>query len=99
MIRAWRQLSLSPLWKPAGPYRAAGFPTQRAMANLKKDVNELVKAAGQQGWKVVETKRVWKLYDPSGEHLETVHKTPSAPATIRHAVARMRRYGFKWKGR
>lgn len=69
------------------------------MANPHKEVKKLVKEAEEQGWRVKETTNGYLLYDPSGQHLETLHKTPRDPKGLRHSAARMRRYGFKWKGR
>ena len=66
--------------------------------SLKKDVKEIVRAADKQGWKVKTKRKGYMLYDPSGRHMEMLHKTPSDPRGLRNAVARMRRYGFRWKG-
>lgn len=69
------------------------------MANVQKEVWELVKAAKKQGWRVKETKSGYFLFDPSGQHKELLHKTPSDPRGLRDSLSRMRRFGFKWKGR
>jgi hypothetical protein len=69
------------------------------MANPQKEVRELVKAAKKQGWRVKETKKGYLLYDPSGRHKELVHQTPSDPRGLRDSLSRMRRFGFKWRGR
>ena len=69
------------------------------MPNPQKEVKEMVAAAREQGWEVKEKKMGWALYDPSGEHMEMLHKTPSDPRGLRHSASRMRRYGFEWKGR
>jgi hypothetical protein len=69
------------------------------MAKLTKEVQKVVRAAEKQGWRVRETKKGWMLYAPDGQHMETLHKTPSDWRSIRNTVARMRRHGFKWEGR
>jgi hypothetical protein len=69
------------------------------MPNPQKEVLEVVAEARKQGWGVKEKKKGWALLDPSGDHLEILHKTPSDPKGLRHSVSRMRKYGFKWKGR
>lgn len=69
------------------------------MADLKKEVNEIVKEARKQGWRVKETKKGYLLLDPTGDHAETLHKTPRDQRGVRNSVSRMRRYGFHWKGR
>jgi hypothetical protein len=69
------------------------------MANRQKEVWELVKAAKKQGWRVKETKKGYLLFDPSGRHKELLHKTPSDPRGLRDSLSRMRRFGFKWRGR
>jgi hypothetical protein len=69
------------------------------MANPQKEVRELVKAAKQQGWRVKQTKKGYLLLDPSGQHKEQVHMTPSDPRGLCNSLSRMRRFGFKWKGR
>jgi hypothetical protein len=69
------------------------------MANRQKEVWELVKAAKKQGWRVKETKKGYLLLDPSGQHKEQVHMTPSDPRGLCDSLSRMRRFGFKWKGR
>jgi hypothetical protein len=68
------------------------------MANPQKEVREVVRAAQRQGWRVVEKKKGWALYDPSGEHMEMLHKTPSDRRGLMNSVARMKRYGFERKG-
>lgn len=70
----------------------------RQMANLKKEVKEIVKAAKSQGWRVEDRTKGYALYDPNGEHMEILHKTPSAPAGLKKSISRMRRHGFEWKG-
>lgn len=69
------------------------------MASLQKEVKELVRAAKRQRWRVKETKKGYLLFDPSGRHKELLHKTPSEPRGLRDSLSRMRRFGFKWKGR
>jgi hypothetical protein len=69
------------------------------MANPQKEVRELVKAAKKQGWRVKQTKKGYLLLDPSGQHKEQVHMTPSDPRGLCDSLSRMRRFGFQWKGR
>jgi hypothetical protein len=69
------------------------------VANLQKEVRELVKVAKKQGWRVKQTKKGYLLHDPSGLHKETLHKTPSDPRGLRDSLSRMRRFGFEWRGK
>lgn len=69
------------------------------MSSLQKEVRDLVKAAKKQGWRAKETKKGYLLLDPSGQHKELLHKTPSEPRGLRDSLSRMRRFGFKWRGR
>ena len=67
--------------------------------SLRKDLKEILREAEGQGWRVEEGSKNHKLYSPDGEGLVIVAKTPSDPRGLKNAVARMRRYGFQWKGR
>jgi hypothetical protein len=66
----------------------------------RKELKELLAAAREQGWRV---KRLpsghFMLYAPDGVNKVTVGGTPSDRRAITITVARMRRYGFRWRGR
>jgi hypothetical protein len=68
------------------------------VSSLQREVRDLVKAAKKQGWRVKE-KKGYLLFDPSGHHKELLHKTPSEPRGLSDSLSRMRRFGFKWRGR
>lgn len=66
----------------------------------RKEVKELLAAARAQGWRVEPTRSGhYLLYAPSGDGIVTVGGTPGDRKALAHSVARMRRYGFQWKGR
>jgi hypothetical protein len=71
------------------------------MATNRKDVQEILDAVKQQGWRVEPSADGYKLYAPSGSGIVLIHKTPSARNWQRKAVGQIRRYdpAFKWKGR
>lgn len=71
----------------------------QVVGSLSREVRNIVREAEQQGWRVKITTKGWMLLDPSGEHSETLHKTPSDRRGLHNSISRMRRYGFKWKGR
>lgn len=73
--------------------------TWSCVASRQKEVKELIRAARKQGWRVRKTTKGYLLQDPTGRHMEMVHKTPGDWRSLRHSLSRMRRYGFKWKGR
>jgi hypothetical protein len=64
----------------------------------RKEIKELLAEAERQGWRVKEGKH-YQLLSPDGKGIVTCPKTPSSSRTIPNVVARMRRYGFVWKGR
>ncbi len=69
--------------------------------SLKKDLHAVLREAENQGWRV-ELRRGghYKLYPPGGRGIPiTTGSTPSDRRALRNRIARMRRYGFVWKGR
>jgi hypothetical protein len=71
------------------------------MAKLRQDVQEVLDAVKDQGWRVEPSSDGFKLFAPSGTGIVVIHKTPSARHWQRKAVGQIRRYDsdFKWKGR
>jgi hypothetical protein len=71
------------------------------MPTNRKDVQEILDAAADQGWRVDVSSKGYKLYAPSGSGIVLIHKTPSARNWQRKAVSQMKKYdaNFKWKGR
>lgn len=66
----------------------------------RKDVKKLLSAAQAQGWRVELGKRGHlKLYAPDGVGIVTMSGTPSDSRAMNNTIARMRQYGFEWKGR
>jgi hypothetical protein len=66
----------------------------------RKELNELLHEARAQGWRVERTASGhYKLYSPTGHGIVVVGGTPSDRRALAKNVARMRRYGFEWKGR
>jgi hypothetical protein len=67
--------------------------------SARKEVKELLAAARAQGWGVELRKSGhYFLYSPSGDGIVTLAATPGDRRAVVKTVARMRRYGFKWKG-
>jgi hypothetical protein len=70
------------------------------VASAKKELKEIVKAAGEQGWRVKTTKRQHLLFlAPDGINKVTAGGTPSDHRALDNLLSDLRRYGFKWKGR
>lgn len=70
------------------------------MANAKKELKEIVKAAEKQGWQVKTTKKGHKMfYAPDGVNKVLAGGTPSDHRALQNLLADLRRYGFEWKGR
>jgi predicted RNA binding protein YcfA (HicA-like mRNA interferase family) len=66
----------------------------------RKELKEMLAAARAQGWRVEQRRSGhYLLYAPDGVHIVTVAGTPSDRRAIEITAARMRRYGFRWKGR
>lgn len=68
-------------------------------SSVQKELKELLKAAEEQGCRVVPTTDGWQILCPDRETIVTVHKTPGRNA-IRHHVRDLRKadFGFRWKG-
>ena len=68
--------------------------------SLKKELREILREARRQGWRVEQTRSGhYMLYAPKGRGIVTAAGTPSSAASIRNTLAKMRSYGFRWKGR
>ncbi len=65
----------------------------------RKEARELVREAERQGWRVEPIGDGYQLYAPDGETIVTIHVTESDVRALRNTIARMRRVGFRWKGR
>lgn len=44
-----------------------------------KELESLLREAEDKGWRVSRGKRYYRLYCPCGEHMKTMHLTPSDP--------------------
>jgi hypothetical protein len=67
---------------------------------VKKDLKRILAEAERQGWRVeLQRGGHYKLYPPNGKGMVSTGSTPSAPSALPNLIARMRRRGFKWKGR
>lgn len=70
------------------------------MASAKKELKEIRKAAEKQGWRVKDLKSGHLMFlAPDGINKVTVAGTPSDHHALGNELSRLRRYGFKWKGR
>jgi len=70
------------------------------VAAAKKELKEIAREAERQGWRVGKTKKGHpQFFAPDGENIITAAGTPSDHRSIDNLIARLRRYGFKWKGR
>jgi hypothetical protein len=70
------------------------------VAAAKKELKEITREAERQGWRVGKTKKGHlKFFAPDGESIVTTGGTPSDHRSIDNLIARLRRYGFQWKGR
>lgn len=68
-------------------------------AGAKRQLRGLLKEAEKQGWRVEATADGYQLYAPDRANIVTVHLTESDRRAFRNTIARMRRYGFEWKGK
>lgn len=68
--------------------------------STRGDLRKIIREAERQGWRV-ETTRGGHLsfYAPDGENIVTTGSTPSDRRSLDNHIARMRKYGFSWKGR
>lgn len=70
------------------------------MASSKKELKEVAKAAEEQGWRVEETKKGHRMfYAPDGINKVLAPGTPGGGRGIQNLIAKLRSYGFVWKGR
>lgn len=44
-----------------------------------KDLESILQLAEGQGWRVIRKRKYYKAYCPCGDHLKTIHMTPSNP--------------------
>jgi len=66
----------------------------------RKDIEQVVRAARRQGWRVEKTRNGhWKLYAPNGRDIVVAAGTPRGRSSVDDTIAKLRRYGFVWKGR
>lgn len=64
-----------------------------------KDFKKVIKAAEQQGWRCERTRNGhWRLYAPDGKNIVHAAGTPSDRRGLDNTIAKMRQYGFVWKG-
>lgn len=66
---------------------------------MPKEYKKLIKEAERQGWRCEYTKDGCQLYAPDGANIVTIHFTETDAHAVRNTIARMRCFGFKWKGR
>jgi predicted RNA binding protein YcfA (HicA-like mRNA interferase family) len=70
------------------------------MASVQKELKEIVREAENQGWTVKVTKKGHLMfYAPDGKNIVTSGGTPSDHRSLNNLVAKLRQYGFTWKGR
>jgi hypothetical protein len=70
------------------------------MSSAKKELKEVAKAAKDQGWRVKETKNghFW-FFAPDGVNKVLAAGTSGGGRGMGNLVAKLRSYGFVWKGR
>ena len=62
-----------------------------------KELEDVLRRAEAQGWRVERRKKYYKLYCPCGfKHLKTVHLSPSDPNYLRNLIGALTRMGC-WK--
>lgn len=61
--------------------------------------SEVLEEAASQGWRVDRGNRYWKMWCPCGEHMKTVHVSPSDPNYARNLVGQLRRATCWMEGR
>lgn len=67
---------------------------------MQKELRQLLREARRQGWRVERTKKGhYKLWPPDGGPPEILPGTPSDWRSLKNAIARLRRRGFRWEGR
>lgn len=65
----------------------------------KKEIKEMIKELEAQGWRVEKKTKHYQAFSPDGQGIVTFSATPSDHRSAANTVSRLRRYGFKWKGR
>ena len=71
-----------------------------ATVSLRRDFKELLAEAETQGWTVKRTARGhYQLLAPDAKTIVVIAGTPGDRRALIITVSRMRRYGFRWKGR
>jgi hypothetical protein len=66
----------------------------------QKELKEIVKSAGEQGWRVQTTKKGHKMfYAPDGVNKVLAAGTSGGGKGMDNLIAKLRSYGFVWKGR
>lgn len=80
--------------------RCAHAPVALRQVTPRKDMERIVKAAEERGWRVAKTRRGhWMLYSPDGVHIVTAAGTPGSASSVRKTLAILKRYGFEQNGR
>lgn len=70
------------------------------MASASKDFKKVIREAEKQGWRVEMTRNGhWRFYAPDGVNIVHAAGTPSDYKSFDNTVARLRHFGFVWKGR
>jgi len=64
----------------------------------RKEIEGVIRAAEARGWRFVKGRKYYKAYCACGEHLYTVHLTPSDPWYVVHLKYRFARSSC-WDGR
>lgn len=64
------------------------------MGGKRKDVQDLVAEAADQGWRVKERGDKVLLFSPDGQTIVTLHLTPSDHRWLQNAYRDLRRGGF-----
>jgi hypothetical protein len=64
---------------------------------IPRDINAIIKAARQQGWRVDKTKAGHLRFWPAnGADPQTYAGTPSKPSGINNFISWLERSGFQW---
>ena len=68
--------------------------------SARKELKEIAREAERQGWRVGRTKKGHsQFFALDGVNIATAAGTSSDRRSIDNLVVRLRRHGFKWKGR
>jgi len=70
------------------------------VGSAKKELKEVIKAAERQGWRVEETKKghYW-FFAPDAVNKVLAAGTTGGGKGMGNLIAKLRSYGFVWKGR